>query len=163
MRNITLNSPALSAWNRPGGALPALLLVLSLAACGGKDVLSAQDQQSQAFADLREAVTEAIPDEQRQAVVLQHVDQLQQDFGTLIDAVSVRRTELRHLNADYDATREQFREFIDRYDARIAAARVTVTARHVALVNATTPDEWESLRKADTKAMKKLVGTIQGI
>jgi TolA-binding protein len=160
MSDKTMNQSFQREWARCAMALLGLLLI---AACGGKDVVTTADQEGEAFADLRLVVIEVIPDEDRQAEIIRHVDYLQEEFRDLIEAVSVRRTELRRLNADYDATREQFREFIDRYDAQIVAARKSVTERHFALVRATTADEWELLKKADTKAMKKLVGTIQSI
>ena len=70
---------------------------------------------------------------------------------------------MRHLNADYDATREQFHEYIETYDAEVRAARKRATESRQAFVGATTPEEWDALTKADSKAMKKMVGVIQGI
>lgn len=143
--------------------LSLMLFVLALAGCGGKEAVSPEDFEQQAFDDLRAEMADVIVDPERRAIMSGLADVLQRDFAELRIAVTVRRTELRKLNANYDATREQFSEYIEKHDARIRASRERVTATHQSLVRATTVQEWDALQKADTKAMKELVSSLQSI
>ena len=139
--------------------LPALLL----AACAGKETVAPADAEQQAFDDLRAAVSEVIEDPAQQARLLNMVDEGHAEFTKLRTAVEVRRTELRTLNADYDATREQFREYVEKYDNQIKVARKLVTQSRLTLVQATTEQEWDALEKASNKAMKKMIRVIQSL
>ncbi len=147
---------------RTGISLP-LLLALMLVACGGKDAVAPENVEKEAYEDLRAAIVEVVEDPDRQKEILGLVEDYQRDFKKLREAVQMRRMELRHLNADYDATREQFHEFIEKYDAEVITARKTVSESRRAFVESTTPEEWDSLMKVDSKAIKKMVGVIRGI
>ena len=147
---------------RTGISLP-LLLALMLAACGGKDAVAPENVEKEAYEDLRAAIVEVIEDPDRQKEILDLVEDYEREFTKLREAVQVRRMELRHLNADYDATREQFHDFIEKYDAEVIIARKTVSESRRAFVESTTPEEWDSLMKVDSKAIKKMIGVIRGI
>jgi len=134
-----------------------------LAACGGKGVVAPENVETEAFEDLRTAIVKVVEDPGRQKEILGLVDDHQIKLTKLRKAVQAQRTELRRLNADYDATREQFYEYIEKYDAEIRVARKWATKSRKAFVQATTQEEWDVLRKADSKAMKKIVGVIQEI
>ena len=142
--------------------LPALTFLL-LAGCGGKEAVAPEEVEQAAFNDLRSKVIDVVPDPQQQETILGLVDVLQSDFSKLRKDVVVRRTELRKLNSDYDSTREQFHDYVERYDAEIKLSREKVTASHQKLLITTTVDEWDALKKADSKTMKKLVGLLQSI
>ncbi len=145
------------------GILLPSLLALMPAACGGKDAVAPEDVEKEAYVDLRAAIVEVVEDPDRQKKILGLVEDYQRDFIKLREAVQMRRMELRHLNADYDATREQFHEFIEMYDAEVSIARKTVSESRRAFVESTTPEEWDALMKVDSKAIKKMVGVIRGI
>ena len=138
-------------------------VTVSLVACGGKEAVAPEDVEREAIDDFRQTIEEVIEDPDREAEIMALVDGLYGDFRNLRESVTKRRTELRRLNADYDATREQFGEFIEVIDAEIKAERKSVTQRRIALVEATTEQEWDALKKAETKTMKTMVGVIQSI
>jgi len=140
-----------------------LLITVSLAACGGKEAVAPGDVERQASEDFRQSIMEVIEDPDREAEVLALVEDLQRDFVKFRESVTKRRTELRRLNADYDATREQFKEYIEKYGAGVELARKAVMQRRMALIAATTEEEWDALQKAETKAMKTMVGIVDGI
>jgi len=142
--------------------LPILALFL-IAACGGKEPIAIEDVEQQAFDDLRAKIESVIPDPERQSIIIGLVDEVHVDYSELREAVVIRRAELRKLNADYDATREQFAAYIEKYDARIKLSREKVSASHQKLIRATTVEEWDALKKADTKTMKKLISSLQAI
>ena len=141
----------------------ALFIVLAIAGCGGKEAVSPADIEQQAFDDLREKVSKVIEDPERRAVVNAEVDKLQISYTDFRLAVTARRTEVRTLNADYDATREQFHEFVEKYNNQILTDHGVLLKSHQALISATTPEEWDELQKADSKMMKKLISSLQAI
>ena len=140
----------------------AFIVFGMLAACGGKGAVAPEDVEKEAFEDMRAAIVEVVEDPDRQKEILGLAHEHHKELIRLREAVQVRRTELRHLNANYDATREQFHEYVEKYDAEIRVAREWATKSRKAFVQATTQDEWDALTKADSKAMKKMIGVIQG-
>ena len=140
-----------------------LAAAMLLSACGGTEPVSREDQQSAAFADLRSAITETVTDEARQADVLAVVDSLEKDVDELRDLLVRRRTELRKLNANYDATREEFLEFANQMESRIQIGRRQALQQHLRLAAAMTADEWAAIEKVQTRAMRSIAGSVQGI
>ena len=143
--------------------LAAVLAIAVLAtACAGKDAVAPEDTVREAFGDFRAEVAAVVDDPVRRNTVLMQVARMESEYEALQQAVAGRRAELRALNLDYDATREQFGNTFEKHDAQIRAVRKAVTATHRALAAAVT-DEWAALSKASTKAMKTLVTTLQTI
>ena len=145
------------------GPAVALIITFLISACSGNEAVAPESVGKSAFDDFREAVIEIIPDPERQATVLLLVDDYESDYANLLSAVKTQRTDLRRLNADYDATREQFQSYYDNLTADIQSAREDATKSRTAFVNSTTAEEWDALGKADSKTMKKLVSTIQSL
>lgn len=143
--------------------LPILILPILISGCGGKEAVAPESVSEQAFDDFRETIMEVIQDPERQAQVLSLVDDYESDYANLLTAVKTQRTELRRLNADYNASREQFQSYLDKYNAEILSSRKKAMESRATFVESTTTEEWDALSKADTKAMKKLVGTVQSI
>ncbi len=143
--------------------LVLMLIATALTACGGKEAVAPEDVEQQAFDDMREVIADVIADPARQAEVTALADDFQARLGEFRNAVADRRTVLRKLNSDYDATREQFIAYIEKYDAQIESTHKRLMDSHVALVRVTTAAEWDKLSKADTKMMKELINSIQSI
>ena len=133
-----------------------------LAACGGSPEATA-DIERQAFDDMRAEVRAIIEDPQREEAVVTLVDRLQGHYENLRATAEARRKALRALNADYDATREQFTEFLDRYNAELAGNHKAFRDSHRALVDATTAEEWSALAKSNTKSMSRLAQSLSTI
>jgi len=140
-----------------------ILLLMGLTACGGKEQVSSEDQQDAAFADLRVAVDDTVTDEASKSEVMQLVDELESDVDKLREILVMRRAEIRRLNADYDVTREDFLNFANETEVRIQENRRNVLAARARLVNATTQEEWNVLTKVETKAMKTIIQSHQGL
>ena len=137
------------------------LAAIALTACGGKKPVSALDTEQSAFADLEAEVREIVVDPSRADDAVALVEQFEQEFAVFRALVADQRTETRALNANYDATRAEFDEFLAANQDRMITARERVTDAHLALITATTPEEWDSLRKATSKAMGKLSKSLR--
>ncbi len=148
---------------RSSAFLPTLACLLLISGCGGKEAVAPESVTNAAFDDFREAIAEVVEDPTRQAQIIALVDDFESDFSNLLLSVETQRTELRRLNADFDASREQFQDYFDKYNAQIRAARQAAMESRAAFVQSTTAEEWDALNKADTKTMKQLVSSIQSI
>lgn len=132
-----------------------------LSSCGGKEPLSALDVEKSAFQDYTAEVQSIVTDENRAAEVLALVEQFELEFSLFRQLTVDQRIEVRALNSNYDATREDFDAFVAANQEQMQAARDRVTDAHLALIVATTPEEWESLHKSTTEAMDKLSSSLR--
>lgn len=139
-----------------------LTTVSFLVACGGTEP-AREDQQTTAFADLRLAVSETVSDDGRRIDVLAIVDSLEKEVDELRTHLIRRRGQLRELNANYDTTREEMILFSSQMETRIQRGRRQALEQHQQLVAALTAGEWESLAKAETRAMKAIAESVRGI
>lgn len=160
---ITSSAVRLCKPIRLAALLPVLVFTFLVSGCSGKDAVAPVVISKEAFDDFREAITDTIEDPERQKTVLLLVDDYESDYATFLGAVDTQRTELRRLNADYDASREQFQSYFDKYNADIRSARKEATKSRTAFIESTTAEEWDALGKADSKTMKKLVSSIQSL
>ncbi len=143
--------------------LATTILMLSLAACGGKESLAPEEMQARAFADFRAKIEAVVVDPTRREAILAQMTTLEAEFDALKATVEQRRTELRQLYLDYDATRAQLEEVLTTHHARVRRARKAVGDAHLALISTTTEEEWAVLDEADTEAMKSLIALLQAI
>lgn len=141
----------------------ALTTAIFLTACGGSEPVSREDQQAAAFTDLRSVVAETVSDDGRQREVLAIIDTLENDISELRALLIRRRAELREINANYDATREEFLDFANQIETQIQDGRRRALEQHVKLAAAMTEEEWDSLSKAQTRAMRSIAQSVQGI
>ena len=142
--------------------LTAVIGFLLLAACSGGPS-EIEDVEQQAFDDLREEVRLAIDDTEREAAVIDIVNQLQTEFGNLRELAESRRKRLRALNADYDATREAFAELLADFEAEREVSHSRFIELRESLETNATPEEWAMLEKTNTKAMAQLAAAIAAI
>jgi len=138
-------------------------MAMLISACGGKQPVSREDQQAQAFDDLRVAIETVIDDQERKEAALVIVKQLEASTDELRASLITRRSELRRLHVDYDTTREELVEFTNSIEEQIRANGREVSTEHQTLIAETTPQEWDALTKAETKAMKALANSLRGI
>jgi len=138
-------------------------LALGIAACAGKDDVSAIDVEQQAFDDLRFAIREVIDDPLREMEALSLTNELIESLHHLRERVTERRRRVVALNENYDTSREEFEAFFDEIEVDIQANRVDAIESERALLAALTPEERKSLEKVQTKAMKAAISTIQSI
>ena len=142
---------------------PAFLagLGLMLSACGGKEAVSALDLEQGAFQDLDAEVQAIVKDPAKAVEVQALIEQFHQEFIVLRKVVENQRIESRALNANYDATMENFEAFVAANQEHMRAARERVTGAHLAIIAATTPEEWSELHKATTKAIDQLSESLR--
>ena len=138
------------------------LLLPLLAACGGTPPTT-EELEKQAFDDLRDEVRQVIEDTGRETAVVGIVDELQVAFTELREIAETRRERIRALNADYDATREQFLQLTDDFAVERNASHQRFQEVQAALRVSVTAEEWDSLERTNTRAMASLAKLIAAI
>lgn len=139
------------------------IVITSLVVACAKDDVSPVDVEKQAFEDLRSEIREVIDDPARASEAIAAVDLLEDDISNLRDTISVRRTRVRQLNADYDTTREDFESFLEGIQSQIRSHKREVSKTHLELLSVLAPDERSAISKARTKAMDAVIKSIQSI
>ena len=139
------------------------VLALTLAGCGGKDVVLPVDVENEAFEDLRSEIREAIDDPARETEAIALVDNLADELRALRDKISARKMRTKELNANYDTSRADFDVFFEQVNSEIRSNQQRVTKNHRALLAITTPEEWSQISKARSKAMSAAIKSIQTI
>ena len=152
--------------NRGMRIVVVILYVAGLAslvsACGGSPS-TPEDVEQQAFEDMRAEVREIVEDPTRENSALALVDRLQSDYAQLRRLAQTSRLELRQLNADYDATPEQFADYLADYSAQLEQTHKQFRKTHRSLVEAMLAEEWDALSKSNTKSMATLAKSLVSI
>ncbi len=142
---------------------PVLVLLALCAGCSGSKALPPEEATGAAFADLRDAVAVAIVDGTRRDTAVSLVNKLERDYRQLYAKQKERRAQLRAMNADYDAGREDFIALADKLEADTRDSfSATVTSQR-ALRAAMTAEEWDTVRKRNTQAMQQAITALQSL
>ena len=135
-------------------ALQVCALTVTIAGCGGKKPTREQviERYSQ---ELRDAVSNNVPDEQRRQHMLVIADQLKVVHLRFNQETVEFIESYRKLNADYDSTRPAFEQLFSDYSAKRVKARSEALDLHFKLAALATAAEWETLGRAETKLYDK--------
>jgi len=142
--------------------LPYVVSLWLVSACGGNPA-APEDIEKQAFDDMRAEVQGIVDNSEREATLVGLVDQLEADYAELRTRTESRRHRIRELNANYDASMEEFEALLAEVDGQLGQSRRKFTESHRSFVEATTPDEWSAIGKSNTKSMAKLAHTLMSI
>ena len=138
-------------------------IVLGVAACSAQKSVGPADVRKQAYEDLRTSMRAAIADQEREDAAIEILGQLESDVHDLHESLTRRRAELRRLHVDYDTTREELIAFSYSIEREIQQNQQRASKTHQELIAVTTPEEWDKLTKADTKAMNAITQSLQGM
>lgn len=103
--------------------------------------------------DMKSLVKKEIPDPERADQILALLEQLDADLATQRQAILASQQELKKLNADYDATPEQFMKLIDSARESRERSRQKIIDTYFRIKALTTRGEWEALAKAEMQAL----------
>lgn len=132
--------------------LIALLLVLALSACAGKD--KKEDTPDQMTEQFRQEILESVQDTERAEKAAKLAGQLRELF---VDAEQQYKKDFdtfRSLNTNYDAKKSSFQGFFMNVNNQARARQKRVLEIHAKMQKLLTAEEWEQLEKARKKALK---------
>jgi hypothetical protein len=128
------------------GGYWAMLAAVLIQGCAAPE-RSPSEQSADRLAALHDAVTVYVPDAGRKQRLHPAIDGFSEEFKRLSATEADFRQQLRLLNADPAATREQFSNLAARYEAERETHRERVTSFHYSMISFTTEDEWRSLAR----------------
>jgi hypothetical protein len=137
----------------------AVVVAFSLAGCAGKKQ-SPQDKMQAAFADVRAEIQSAVTDPERAVQADDLIKQLEQTFTGTMNSVKANKDGLRELNADYDASRADMEVELEAILSAMSANQQNVLAIRKELTALLTPEEWEAIDKARSKAVSAAVKAL---
>jgi hypothetical protein len=134
-----------------------LLLAAAIALAGCADKSQPPRQKiAHALQEMSDDVSRQVGDPQRAARLQRAIDGLDADLTELQGAAEKLRADLRALNADPAATRAQFEQLLDAFDAERRHLRERVMQRHFEFLAATSADEWAVLAPHEQDALGAL-------
>lgn len=130
----------------------ALILMLGLSACAGKD--KKEDTPDQMTEQFRQEILSTVADPERADKAAKLADKLRELF---VDAEQQYKKDFetfRSLNANYDAKETAFQGFFMNMNNQARARQKRVLEVHVKMQKLLTAEEWEKLEDARKKALK---------
>lgn len=140
------------AYRGLGAAAMSAALTL-VAACGAVNRTPEQRLAHEVQA-LRLAVPAQVKDPARAARVIDAVDGLGADLDRFQQLFAAARQQLHAAHRRPDITREELESLVTRFDGQRRALRAQVLQRHLAMVAATTADEWQALAPHERRALE---------
>jgi len=124
-------------------------LVVGISGCSSEPAKTGKEQLQANVIDLRDKLRNTIKDagrlQQMQAIVDQNAAEMQLGFE---EFARLRKEEVR-LNANYDASQDEFRQLGDRIHSARKENRSLVIHTRMALAQLTTDDEWKKITSRD--------------
>jgi len=136
-----------------GGAALTIVVALLLPGCVTPE-RSPSEQIADRLAALHDALTVYVPDARRKQRLHSAIDGFNAEFRSFDATVLEFQQSLHSLNAEPDASREQFSNLAARYEAEREAHRERVTAFHYSMVSFTTHEEWRSLARHEAALLE---------
>lgn len=122
--------------------------------CGNKSTTESE-LRHQMFDDMRVCL-DKIPEADRRDKVLALVDKIEGDLGQMRENVAQFIAANEELNADYDATREDFNKLQREFNASRKQLQQQILTAKFQLKDLTTEAEWAALVKIKNNMMQKL-------
>lgn len=131
-----------------------------LAACGGDKNMTPADEMGAAFDDFSAEIREVVTDEARADQVVAIIEQLEVDLRLMQNRINARQGDFRKLNANYDATMEDFQRFSDRVERETRENRDKAATSYRELYRLLTPEERDALVKTRSKAVTAAIANL---
>jgi hypothetical protein len=126
-------------------------------ACASQPRPTAAETAQATLSDLRGAVLVDIKDHARAQEVSALVDRLAEEDRNARDAVAAYRGRLLALNANYDATEDEFNKLFADFNNDRLTCQHRIAGLWTRMASLTTDAEWDALGKARIAAVKALV------
>ncbi len=137
------------------------LLAMFIAGCAGNEDVSRAEAENQAFDDLRTEIRFAIDDSERETKAVAIVDELAGELESLSRSKAERQEQIRKLNANYDTTRAEFDAFTKASNNEIRLNQQRILEKRKALIEVTTPEEWDRIFDARSAAIDAAIKSAQ--
>jgi outer membrane murein-binding lipoprotein Lpp len=141
--------------NRRGTIPPILLSLLAIIIAGCASTPKSEAVASSVTA-YQSKIRDIVADPARAEMLVQLVDQAAAEVNAAETEAAAFAEQFQRLNADYDATREQFTNLLTAHRQRRHQFAQSLLSIRSKMVASTTPLEWESLSKVRTKVLETI-------
>jgi hypothetical protein len=138
-----------------------LALFLIVVGCSNKPKPSAMESARGAFDDLRAAVRSVIKDPEKAAQGTHLIDQLESLVKEANNDRKAHDAKTWSLNANYDATEEEFRAAFREFNIRQEHRQDRMLEINQRAKDLTTKEEWNALAKIHKEMLKKALEAAQ--
>jgi len=132
-----------------------LTLILVISGCSHQPITEEQSRL-QMLEEMR-AYLEKIPDPDRREQLFTHMNTLKQDLAELSRTVDGFAAKAERLNANYDATKEDFHKIFDQFNTSRKRLQQEILTSHYMMKELTTAEEWEDLAELEKEALSKII------
>lgn len=139
-----------------------VLVVALLTGCGGNKT-PPDDAMSQGFDAFNDEIRTVVTDPARADRAIELVTELERQVEVLEDRIAARELAFRKINADYDATEADFREFLDGIDRQVRENKATMDKIYRELYRTLNAAEREELEGSQSAAIKSAITAINAI
>lgn len=141
-----------------------LTFILSLAAALTATACTHQQptpeaRLKQGVAEMRSAISQAIPDPRRRSQLLDHADRFERVLGGYAREYEVYVNKLHQDNRGYDTTRGQVEALFKQFETMRQATRSQLLDLHFQMLQLTSTEEWEHVAKGEIR-MLEAVGAL---
>ena len=132
-----------------------LFLVASLSACASRSDKSSEDKVNDSAAELREILKSTVKDADRLQQMLVLANQFEADMKAGTAEIAKISKEQGRLNADYNASRDDFRQLGELIQAARTEYRTKQISTRNALAQLATDYEWKKITFSDHAILVK--------
>ena len=136
-------------------------LILLLAGCGNN--VAPDDAMVTAFDAFNDEIRTVVTDPDRAERAVKLVQQLEVKFDELEDHIAEREAAFVALNADYNATADEFSKLLDKIDQQRRDNKAALVDIYRELYTTLTPDERDQLDKSSSKAVRAGIAALKAI
>lgn len=137
------------------GILIALVSFVVMFGCSHQPVGEPETRQKMVN-DIREHLS-SIAEPERRAQCLELLDTMEQGLAELNRTVEQYAAQAKQLNADYDATREDFNRLMDKFNISRKSLQQQILTAHFGIKALTVPKEWAALAKIEEEAVRNIL------
>ncbi len=138
-----------------------LITFVALTGCGGNKNMTPADEMGAAFDDFNAEIREVVTEPERADQVVALVDKLEKELRLMQNQINAREADFRKLNANYDTSEQQFKDFAERVERETRENKETASTTYRALYKLLTPEERDALVKSRSKAVTAAVRNLE--
>ena len=126
-----------------------------LFSCSSQKLATREDRGQKVVAEQRELIQNNISDPERQAKLMQIVDQIEKEAGKFFNYYQEHNKIVARLNKDYKASRQDFDKVINNFNQQYEVYLRMLVRKREEMRLMTSPDEWTKIMDRETSIIPK--------
>ena len=118
------------------------------------------EDQATAFDEFKEQLVLTVEDSKREEILLNTIDALELDINALLAEIKNRKQGFKELNANYNASREEFDAFFDDANRKIQLQRKQTSIQYRLIQELLTEQEQKQLNRHNNKLIESFINSL---